>query len=258
MGISIAVASLSVRYEWDLDNVAAPVVTAAADSVTLPSLFLATGLTQIAGVTPVLAVLCSVVCSACLAVGWRSHLPTLRRVIHESVPVLVAAGVISMLAGLTIQGRLTPLLALPALLVVIPPLLSLSGSLSGILASRLASKLHLGLLEARRGAWRNMAEDVLLVYVLATAIFSVLGVATAAVCSLLGIDGPGFDQLFGVVMLAGLLATTLANFVAYFGALLTFRFGLDPDNFGIPLVSSASDLLGAASLILAIVLLGLT
>ena len=59
-------------------------------------------------------------------------------------------------------------------------------------------------------------------------------------------------------MLAGLLATTLANFVGYFGALGTFRYGLDPDNYGIPLVSSASDLLGAVSLILAVVILGIT
>ena len=38
----------------------------------------------------------------------------------------------------------------------------------------------------------------------------------------------------------------------------TYRFGLDPDNHGIPIVTSSLDLLGALSLILAIVLLGLT
>ena len=46
MAITIAVATLSVRNDWDLDNVAAPVVTAAGDSVTLPSLFLATAFVQ--------------------------------------------------------------------------------------------------------------------------------------------------------------------------------------------------------------------
>jgi mgtE-like transporter len=258
LGITIAVAALSVRRDYDIDNVAAPVVTAAADMVTLPSLFLATALANVDGVTPVLAFVCAIVCIACLVAGWRSHLATLRRIVHESVSVLLAAGVISMLAGLTIQGRLTPLLTLPALLVVIPPLLSLSGSLAGILASRLASKLHIGLLEARRGAWRNMVEDLALVYLLATVIFFVLALATEAVSALFSIEGPSTLSLFGVVMVAGLLATTLSNFVGYFGALLTYRFGLDPDNFGIPLVSSASDLLGAASLILAIVLFGLT
>ena len=258
MGITIGVAALSVRRDYDIDNVSAPVVTAAADMVTLPSLFLATALANVNGLTPVLALLCAGVCLACLVAGWRTHLALLRRIVHESVSVLLAAGVISMLAGLTIQGRLSSLLSLPALLIVIPPLLSLSGSLAGILASRLASKLHIGLLEARRGAWRNMVEDLLLVYLLATVIFFVLALATEALSALFSIDGPSTLSLFGVVMVAGLLATTLSNFVGYFGALLTYRFGLDPDNFGIPLVSSASDLLGAASLILAIVLFGLT
>ena len=34
MAITVGVTALSVRYDWDLDNVSAPVVTAAADSVT--------------------------------------------------------------------------------------------------------------------------------------------------------------------------------------------------------------------------------
>src|SRR3954462_8937356 len=42
LALTLAVASLSVRRGWDMDNVAAPLVTAAGDMVTLPSLFLAT------------------------------------------------------------------------------------------------------------------------------------------------------------------------------------------------------------------------
>ncbi|MDZ4827996.1 MAG: magnesium transporter [Actinomycetota bacterium] len=258
MGITVAVAALSVRYEWDLDNVGAPIVTAAADSVTLPSLVVATALVSVNGVTPVVAVACTLASVACLVAGWRTRLTLLRRIVRESIPVLVLAGVISMLAGLTIQGRLGSLLALPALLVVIPPLLSLSGSLAGILASRFATKLHLGLVDARRGVWRGLLDDVLLVYFFAAVIFLVLGVSTELLASWLSIEGPSSVELIGTVMLAGLLATTLSNFVGYFGALLTYRFGLDPDNFGIPLVSSASDLLGAASLMLSLVVFGLT
>jgi mgtE-like transporter len=258
LAITVAVAALSVRNDWDLDNVSAPVVTAAADSVTLPSLFLATGLVGVAGVTPVLAVLCAIVCLGALVLGWNSHLATLRRIMRESVAVLLLSGCISMLAGLTIQGRLNPLLALPALLVVIPPLLSLSGSLAGILASRLASKLHLGMIEPGRGMWRGVLEDVALVYVLATAIFLVLGLAIEVLGALLSLTGPSFLSTVGVVLVAGLLATTTTNFVGYYGAVATFRYGLDPDNFGIPLVSGTSDLLGAVALILSLIIFGLT
>jgi mgtE-like transporter len=258
MGITVAVAAMSVRHGWDLDNVSAPVVTAAADSVTLPSLFLATAFVGLHWVTPILAIICTVVCVSALIAGWRTHLPTLRRVVRESVSILLLSGFISMLAGLTIQGRLNPLLALPALFIVIPPLLSLSGSLPGILSSRLATKLHLGLIEVRRGMWRGIIEDIMLVYVYATAIFLVLGGAVELLSVVLSLKGPSTLTMLGVVLVAGLLATTWTNFVGYFGAVATYRYGLDPDNFGIPLVSGTSDLLGAIALILSLVIFRIT
>jgi mgtE-like transporter len=168
------------------------------------------------------------------------------------------SGFISMLAGLTIQGRLNPLLGLPALFVVIPPLLSLSGSLPGILSSRLATKLHLGLIEVRRGMWRGIVEDIMLVYVYATAIFLVLGCAVELLSVALSLKGPSALTMLGVALVAGLLATTWTNFIGYFGAVATYRYGLDPDNFGIPLVSGTSDLLGAIALILSLVIFRIT
>jgi mgtE-like transporter len=257
MAITLGVAAVSVRRSWDLDNVAAPVVTAAADSITLPSLFLATLLVRVDWVTPALAIVCAAAGGFCLVVGWRTKLSVLRGIVRESVGVLFVAGLVSMLAGLTLQSRLGSLLDSPVVLVVIPPLLSLSGSLAGILSSRCATKLHLGLVQPQRRQWRALVEDIAMVYVLAAAIFFVLAFATEVLGAVLGLEGPSIGRVFVLVLLAGLLATTLSNVVGYVGAMVTYRFGLDPDNFGIPLVSSASDLLGAVSLILSLVLLGL-
>jgi len=64
--------------------------------------------------------------------------------------------------------------------------------------------------------------------------------------------------MIAVTMLAGLVATTFAVFVGYYGAVAAYRLGLDPDSHGIPIVTSSLDLFGAFSLILAIVALGLT
>jgi mgtE-like transporter len=47
-------------------------------------------------------------------------------------------------------------------------------------------------------------------------------------------------------------------FVGFYGAVAAYRLGLDPDNHGIPIVTSSLDLLGAVALILVIVALGLT
>ena len=64
--------------------------------------------------------------------------------------------------------------------------------------------------------------------------------------------------MIAVSMLAGVIATTFAVLVGFYGAVAAYRLGLDPDNHGIPIVTSSLDLLGAVALILVIVALGLT
>ncbi|MEX2256921.1 MAG: magnesium transporter [Acidimicrobiia bacterium] len=260
MAITVGVAALGVEREWDVDNVSVPVVTAAGDMVTLPSLFLATYLIidMPGAVVGVLAGLCGVIGLASLVVALRSHLAVLRRVVAESLPFLLVAGVVSTLAGITIQSRLSTLAAEPALLIVIPPLLSLSGSLAGILSARIATKLHLGVLEPSRFSLRPVAEDITLVFVIALPIFLVLGLAADVLAVVVDLGTPGAAEMVGLMLLAGIMATVASCVVAYGAALVTYRLGWDPDNNGVPLVSSASDFLGAASLMVSLVILGLS
>src|SRR5437868_3608418 len=75
LALTLGVAAASVRRGWDMDNVAAPLVTAAGDMVTLPSLFLATFLVQIRIVTPVIATATSILAVGVLIAAFRSGLP---------------------------------------------------------------------------------------------------------------------------------------------------------------------------------------
>ena len=62
--------------------------------------------------------------------------------------------------------------------------------------------------------------------------------------------------MVGISLIGGFIATCVAVVIAYYGSIATFRLGLDPDNHGIPMLTSSMDLVGAFALILAIVLLG--
>jgi mgtE-like transporter len=256
--ITVAVAGMSARRGWDLDNVSAPIVTAAGDMVTLPTLFLATYLVGIAGVTEAVAVLCGAAALGAIVLGFRSALPILHRIVRESLPILVVAGTVDIVAGLTIEKRVSSFLVYPALLVLVPPFLEDSGSLGAILAARVSTKLHLGTLAPSRRPLRSIGEDVLLVYAYAVSVFVLLGISTDVVAALFGLASPGVVQMIGVSMLGGLVATTCAVLVGYYAAVVTYRLGMDPDSHAIPIVTSSLDLLGAMSLILAIVALGIT
>ena len=59
-----------------------------------------------------------------------------------------------------------------------------------------------------------------------------------------------------VALTGGLVATTFVAAVAYYGTLAVVRFGLDPDNHGIPLVSASLDVVGALTLVGALLLWG--
>src|SRR5262245_41001997 len=89
LAITVAVAAFCARRSLALDNVAAPIVTASGDMVTLPSLFLATYLVGYDIVTPVVGVLCLVLALGCAVVGLRARgLPLLQRIVLESLPIL--------------------------------------------------------------------------------------------------------------------------------------------------------------------------
>jgi mgtE-like transporter len=256
LAITIAVASQCAQRRWDLDNVAAPIVTAAGDVATLPSLFVATYLLGIHFFTPVIAGLCVIACLVALVAGLRSGLQVLHRIVVESAPVLVMAGLVDVLAGVTIEKRTESFLVFPALLVLIPPFLEDSGALGGILAARISTRLHLGTL-ARGRSPLAAVDDVLLVLFYALPVFVLLGLSADVAANVANLHSPGALKMVAVSVLGGLMATGFAVVIGYYAAVFTHRLGLDPDNYGIPIVTSTLDLFGAFSLILAIVLLGL-
>ena len=141
--------------------------------------------------------------------------------------------------------------------MLVPAFLEDSGSLGAILAARISTKLHLGTLEPGRGAWWAAIEDVMLIYVYAIPVFVFLGTSSIIVAHVADKASPGALDMMGVALLAGFMATTASVVVGFYAAVATYRFGLDPDNHGVPMVTSSLDLLGALSLILAIVILGL-
>jgi mgtE-like transporter len=256
--LTVLLAAGSVRFGWDPDNVTAPLVTATGDMVTLPALFVATWLAGIAVVTPVLAVTAALGGVVAVVAGLRSGLSLTRRILHESLLVVVGAGVLSLLAGHTLERRLDELAGYPALLALVPPFLAAAGALGGILSSRLTSKLHLGLLDPDAVPGRPARHDVLLTYVVSVPVFAGASLVADLAAALVDLRSPGAVEMLLVAMLGGFLATSFAVAIAYYGAVSSYRLGLDPDNVGIPLVTSSLDLVGAICFILAVVAVGAT
>jgi mgtE-like transporter len=257
LAVTIYLSITSFRRGWDLDAVGAPLITAIGDVVTLPCLFLASFLARIDIVTPVVGGLALVVGCFALWRGWTTALTVARRIVREAFPVLCIAIVLDVLAGTVVQPRMDDVFTpLPAFLIIIPGFLENTGALGSILAARLGSKLHLGAVTptARPGAVALL--DGTIVLVLGLIVYAISALTTLGVAEATGAAYPGALTFLGVVMVGGMLATVVAAVIGYYAAIATYRFGFDPDNHTIPIVTSGMDLLGVTCLVIALVLFG--
>ncbi len=253
---TLGMATGSVRWGLDPDNVTAPMVTAAGDVLALPALILASYLVRIDTVTPVIAGLLAAVTVVSSAAALRSKAPELRTVLRESIPVLVLAGFLSLMAGVTVENRFEVFSERPVLLVLIPGFLATAGALGGILTNRLSSKLHLGLIGPSVVPQRGARTDVGVTIGLALPVFVIVALVSQGAGSLVDLAGPGVERLVGVALIGGILAVVVVVAVAYYGTIAAVRFGIDPDSVGIPTVTAVLDLVGALTLVFAIEAVG--
>ncbi len=258
MLVTLGMATASVRWGLDPDNVTAPLVTAAGDVLALPALILASYMVRRGAFTPVLAALLAAITVVAVVVAFRSQASLLRSVLRESTPVLVLAGLLSLMAGVTVENRFEVFSERPVLLVLIPGFLATAGALGGILANRLSSKLHLGLISTSVMPCRRARGDVWAVAGMALPVFAFLAFVSQGASSVVDLAGPGLNRLLGVVLLGGIIAVLVVVIVAYYGTIVAVRFGVDPDSVGIPTVTAVLDLVGALALVFAIQAVGAT
>ena len=254
--VTLGMATGSVRWGLDPDNVTAPMVAAAGDVLALPALILASHLVRRDTVTPVVAGLLAAVTVVSLAMALRSKAPQFKTVLRESIPVLVLAGFLSLMAGVTVENRFEVFSDRPVLLVLVPGYLAIAGALGGILANRLSSKLHLGLIGPSVLPQWGARTDVGVTIGLALPAFAIVALVSQGAGSLVDLAGPGVGLLVGVALVGGVLAVMVAVAVAYYGTIAAVRFGVDPDSVGIPTVTAVLDLVGALTLVFAIAVLG--
>ena len=207
LALTLGVAALSVRRGWDMDNVAAPLVTAAGDMVTLPSLFLATYLVGIQGVTVTVAVLAAPSrscrwCGRCGRSCRSSAASCASRCPCSSWPAPSTSSPAS--RSSTSSSRSC---AYPALLVLVPPFLEDTGALGSVLSSRLATKLHLGIIAPTASPQRAARDDFAIIAVLAVPVFILVAISSQIAAAVFGLASPGVLNMIGISLIGGAIAT---------------------------------------------------
>jgi mgtE-like transporter len=248
--LTVGLSVVSHRRSWDLDSVATPMVTALGDMTTLPFLFLATFLVRDPAVRNVAAGACVAAALIGIVRLWATAEPIVRRVVLEMAGVILLTPVLDVLAGGLLSSWEASLVAVPVLLALIPPFVSQAGALGGIFASRITSKLQIGVITPRGLPEVPAVVDASIVLGFAVAVFALIGTVAYLLGDLTGLGGlPSAAALIGATILAGILVTPLTIVAGYYLAVSTYRFGLDPDNQTIPIITSLMDLGGVAAIL---------
>lgn len=249
---NIIIAREGYKRDWDVDNITSPLIAAAGDIATVPMIYLATWIVlntdeMFINISCIALLILSV--SVTLALLKRKvrrrRIDEAKRIVKQSMPVLVICIFFEIAAGIIVERGTSAIMSYSVLLVLLPAFLNEGNALSGMLTSRLSSMLHIGTMESRRYPNGPAYENFLIIYILATVTFLFIGTA-AFIVQPSGLD---YLELMGIVLISGLLTTTVINFLSYYVAVSAVKFDLDPDDHCIPITSSIMDMVGTAILV---------
>ena len=226
--------------------------------VTLPALFLATFIARNDSLNAIVAAVCTVAAIGALAWAVMRSSSGVRRILLEMAGVSALAPILDIFAGAVLEAHRIELEAIPGILVLIPPFVSQAGAIGGILSSRLSSKLQLGVITPRGRPERPALVDAAMVVTLGLIVFTAIGVIATILASAIGVARPPAGLMIGGTVLAGILVLPVTLVVGYYVAILTTRFGLDPDNHGVPIITATLDLTGVAAVLFVMSVLGVT
>jgi mgtE-like transporter len=244
--VTVGLSVLSYRRGWDLDSVSTPMVTALGDMVTLPTLYLATFLVKNETANAIVSGLCLAVALYATFRAYTVNDSIVRRIILEMTAVILLTPILDILSGVLQEHRLTELTAVPVLLILIPPFVSQAGALGGIFSSRTSSKLQIGVITPRGLPEVPAIVDATIVFALGVVVFALIGAIAIGLAALTGQSPASPGQVAASTLMAGLIATPITITLSYYLAIVTYRFGLDPDNQTVPIITSVMDLLGVA------------
>ena len=254
--VGVGMSVLCYRKQWDLDMIGAPTVTTIGDMVTLPTLVVSALLIMQLPFTGKLILGSIVLVIIIIAlIAFKRGTRTMKDVLKEGLPLLIPLSLLGIFAGLLYTNCLESLISAAAVLILTSPFMNGCGSIGGILTSRIGTEMHMGLIDPKlipqKLVWGHFLEN----YVYAVVILPLMAVLAHYAAVLFNISTPGLVPMLLITLLAGVIVITVMNILGYLTAVITYRVGFDPDNFGVPVVTSSIDLIGASALLLVMALI---
>ena len=255
--ITMQVAFFSFKKAWDPDVIVYPVMSTIADItmtvcfVLVLSLFFQLGFfgrIAVALFGLILVITTLVILPKCI------HDKQFTKTIKETLSTLLAIAIIVNVTGTVLRQISETISSRKEIFTVYPALIDTVGDVGSVVGSTATTKLVLGLFDPVFSSIRKHTPRILATWGASLIMFMVY-----AFLSLLVQASPlnsGFLSLTLLLLTTNIIAVFIIVIISFALAIATFRKGLDPDNFVIPIESSLADGITTVALLAALFLIG--
>jgi mgtE-like transporter len=176
------------------------------------------------------------------------------KTVKESMATLMFVAFMVNITGTVLKGIDNFVGARKEIYTVYPALIDMVGDVGSVVGSTATTKLALGLLAPSFASMRNHAKNIFSAWTASIIMFIVLAVLSLSIHSTFSLSS--FFNLISILLIANIIAVAAIVFLSYAVSILTFKRGLDPDNFVIPVESSFADSVTSLALLAALLLIG--
>lgn len=164
-------------------------------------------------------------------------------IVRRMLPLLCVLTGIELVSGLVLASFEATLLAAPSLLLLVPVTIGMGGNLGSVLAARLSTAFHLGLLSFSPTDDR-LAGNAVATVALSLTVFPLVGAGAWGLTAAVGETGLALDTVVLIALVSGLVLSVLAVVVTVVTTYAAYRYRLDPDEVVVPVVTNVCDVLG--------------
>lgn len=255
--ITINIAFISFKKGSDPDIVVYPIMSTISDIfiticyVLVLTLYFFGALGKLA----LLMICLVVICTTIYVLTKNLHESDFIKTIKESLFTMIIVALMVNITGTVLIGIRKFVKNRKEIYMVYPALIGMIGNVGSVVGSTATTKLALGLLHPSFSSMKQHIKNIFSAWGASLLMFIIL-----AFLSLLINATFSFSSLYNLItilFLTNFFAVLAIILLTYSISILTFKKGLDPDNFVIPVESSFADVVTSIALLASLLLLGL-
>ncbi len=181
------------------------------------------------------------------------HEPEFIKTLRESLAMMVFFSLMVTITGTIFRSISNFAADRREIYTIYPALINMVSDVGSVVGSTATTKLALGLLTPTISSIKNHAKNIFSAWLSSLIIFTLLALISLAVNQVFAI--PDIVSFLLIIWVSNIIAVITIVLVSYGVSIITFKRGLDPDNFVIPVETSLATIVTSTALLIALLII---